>query len=120
MNRPQPDTLILPNLKAEISIRKIIVACFSVFIFLILPIFIISQISTPKESSNQGQVAGISTSSINTPSYIYLFGQSFDLNSQAGILVIAGILLFSIAFILIMFLAFDSLKSKKKSRYTRK
>jgi len=119
MNRPQPDVYELPNLKVEFSFKKLIASVLSVVIFLILPIAGIDSLirSSNAPPVTQGQVAGISTSTISSDNNIYILGQTIDLNSQSSILAIGGLILLGLAIILTIYLIIDSsLTSKPKHR----
>jgi len=118
MSRPQPDSYLITDLEINLNPRKSLAIIFSVFLFLVVPIVIIENIFN-RPANSAGQVAGISTTT-DTTSFIVLFGQRFDLNSQAGLLIIAATLLIGIAILLIIFLIIDSKRSRKISRLSKR
>ena len=116
MARPQPDIYNLPNLEIDFSFKKLFFSIVFILFFLVAPIVIIDGTIKNTSSQNQAQVAGISTSTTEvSESYLYLFGQKFDLNSQAGVFAIAGLTLLGIAIILILFLLADSFLRQSKN-----
>src|SRR5688572_2635730 len=105
----------LPELKVNMTFGKFVMIIASVFIFLVLPIQVITtyfpQLDPNKsqETENIGRVAGASTDLNNTSELkIPILNDSIDLNSQDGVFTILGMVLIGIAVILIVYLILES------------
>lgn len=112
--RPQPDVYELPKLKFDFNIRKLIVGVFSVFLFFVLPVLVIQNISTVVQNPERGRVAGINIDS--NEELISLLGIEIDLNSKGGIFILIGSILVGISIILFLYLIYDNLRIKKVSK----
>ncbi|SRR5260221_2904732 len=107
----------LPQLKVELDLPKFLVIIITLVFTLILPIGVYYQVQNQTNQEISGQVAGISTTKQSTA--FTLLGFNIDLNSQTGVLILVGLLLFGISAILIMFLIIDNYKTghPKKFKY---
>lgn len=120
MNRPRPDVYEIPNLKPEMSLKKIVATFGAVFIFFVIPVVAIEAITHPNNLQNiSGRVAGISTTLSNegtASNIINFFGLQINLNSQTGLIAMGGFLLVGIAIILAFYLLIETLKSHPQQK----
>lgn len=107
-------------MRSNLSFSKILFTSLAVLIFFVLPCAAISEYqktgNLPFLSSlqNSGRVAGISTENSNV---VNVGSITLNLNSQEGILVIAGIFLVGLSIILVLFLLIENTRGKKKFKY---
>jgi len=118
MSRPHPDDYKMPHLEADFAARKLIAGILSIVLFFIVPIVAIETIGQKLyTASSEAQVAGISTTTVNTStSNLNLLGLEVNLNSQSGLLAIGGMVLFGIAIILVIYLVIDDNTKHKDSQ----
>lgn len=106
----------LPKLKVDFSFGKLIVSVVAVNLFLILPISIIegTRNSLPTNIAEDGRVLGLTTEIHVKDSVEYtLFGVPFNPNSESGLLVVMGLILFGISLLILTFLIVDNQRSKR-------
>ncbi len=119
MSKPHPDDYKMTHLETDFSTKKIFALILSVLLFFVVPIVTIETISSKiSKNISDGQVAGVSTTQTNftNSNVLNLFGVSLNLNSQSGLLILGGVVLFGIAIILIIYLFIDNnAKNKSKS-----
>lgn len=98
----------LPKLKIELGYKQVLFIAFSVIIFFFAPVYVISQNSNP--NSNEGRVAGLSTSSedVSPITKLQIFLQ--DKNNQ---LLFVGSILTTISGTTLVLLAAENFLRKK-------
>lgn len=115
----EPD--LLPQLKPDITFGKVVATIITLVLFLALPIGIIDTYIQPDNpqpqpvsTSSTGQVAGVSTSS-NSEDVITIPVIEYDLEleSQGGLLILAGSVLIGIAIVMLMYVLVVEQKVKR-------
>lgn len=119
MSKPHPDDYKMTHLETDFSTKKIFALILSVLLFFVVPIITVESIGKQlSHNPTEGNVAGVSTSqaSATNSNVLNIFGANLNLNSQSGLLILGGVVLFGIAIILMIYLFIDNnAKNKSKS-----
>lgn len=109
----------LPKLNIEIDFKKFFVTIFTIFLFFLLPAYLIENNKTQNIQNFAGRVQGIDTINYGEGTF-EIFGKTFYINSEQGVFLLLGILLIGIAVILAIFLWIDNQNIKKIYRIRKK
>jgi hypothetical protein len=106
----------LPKLKVDLDLPRFLIIVITIFATFVLPAQFIQYYKTQSETQiatpQSGQVAGLATQKSSSTIKVPFTDTEVDLNSQAGVMIVGGMVLIGISIILIIFLLIDSYKSK--------
>ena len=118
------DPYILPKLKTELSLPKVLVIIITILFTLVIPAELItyynrtstnSSSETSKNTNSQNSsVAGVTTEKSSQNIDIPFLNTSINLNSQSGVFILAGSILIGVSLILLMFLVVDNTRVKRR------
>lgn len=109
----------------DLTFNKVLIALSAVFVFFVLPCITINTVQRINQEDQlrkevTQQVAGISTTSEevnNKGTYIPFLNSFIDISPQSGLFIIVAIVLFTIAFALILYLILQDKRKNRKFKY---